>query len=265
MKRQSPSTQKKRNRSNDNRVAGEMTLKELMYFKHTPAYVPSNEFKDQMEMEDLFSADQPMTAKELQISQAQSKLRDSVLNVNMDDILREIDVLLQSPVSSQTQSRKSLKWVEALDELYQEFLHRSKYVPVTDYPGSPLSLSLSSLSNTSSPLSVDSQLRKKRRLPNKVTRSNRSTKYNAWMEPNPKPNPKPLIYKENPLNHSLKNPVQTQILSPRKTGKTGKKPERPLTASVIERLTEPRFSQSSSFGFSDKGPMRKSELNTSKD
>lgn len=247
----------KRIRPNDNRVAGEMTLKELMYFKHTPAYVPSNEFKDQMEMEDFVSADQPMTADELNISRAQSKLRDSVLNVNMDDILREIDVLLQSPVSSQTQSRKSLKWVEALDELYQEFLHRSKYVPVTDYPGSPSPLS--SLSNSSSPLSLDSQLRKKRRLPNKVTRSNRSTNYHAWMEPNPKP----LIYKENPLNHSLKNPVQTQILSPRK--KTGKKPERPLTASVIERLTEPRFSQSSSFGFSDKGPMRKSELNTSKD
>ena len=259
MKRQPPSTQKKRNRSNDNRVAGEMTLKELMYFKHTPAYVPSNEFKDQMEMEDLFSADQPMTAKELQISQAQSKLRDSVLNVNMDDILREIDVLLQSPVSSQTQSRKSLKWVEALDELYQEFLHRSKYVPVTDYPGSPLSLSLSSLSNSSSPLSLDSELRNKRRLPNKVTRSNRSTKYHAWMEPNP--NPKPLTYQENPFKHSLKNPVQTQILSPRKTGK---KRKRPLTASDIEDLTKPKFSLSSSSGFSDKGPMRKSELMSSR-
>jgi hypothetical protein len=76
------------------------------------------------------------------------------------------------------------------------------------------------------------------------------------MEPNP--NPKPLTYQKNPFNHSLKNPVQTQILSPRK--KTGKK-RKVMTASVIEDLTKPKFSLSSSSGFSDKGPMHKSELN----
>jgi hypothetical protein len=246
MKRQPPSTQKKRNRPKDNRVAGEMTLKELMYFKHTPAYVPSNEFKDQMEIDDLFPVDQPMNKNELQISLAQSKLRDSVLNVNMDDILREIDVLLKSS-SGQTKSRTSLKWVERLDQLYHDFLYRSIYVQAKDYPGSPSS-------NSISPSSVDSQLHKKQRLPRKVTRSNRSTKpvqvYNAWMEQKPTQQ-----MNVNTFNHSLKNPVQTQISSPRK------KNARPITASDIEHLTKPKFRPSSSSVFSDKGSMRKSELN----
>jgi hypothetical protein len=75
------------------------------------------------------------------------------------------------------------------------------------------------------------------------------------MEPNP--NPKPLMYQENPFNHSLKNPEQTQILSQRKKPKV-------MTASDIEHKTERKFSPASSSGFSDsKGHMRKSELNLS--
>ena len=128
----------KLNKKRKNRVVGEMSLKELIYFKHTPLDVPSNEFKDEMDLHDAMHIGQPLALDDLHVSREEAKLRESVLNVNLDDMFRELDMLLKSSESSANPPK--LKWVDALDQLYHDFLHRSKLSsPV--YPGSPSPLS----------------------------------------------------------------------------------------------------------------------------
>jgi len=218
------------------RVAGKMTLKEFMY-RHTPLDAPSNEFKDEMYMKDAMHQGEPLSLEDLRVSQN----RDSVLNVNLDEMLREIDVLLHSSESN----KPNLKWVDALDQLYHDFLHRSK-VQSPIYPGSPLPLSS---------ISVNSQLGKRRR-PNKTVRSKPpQIMVNQWVD-----EWKPAA----PTRNDLQNPQQTQISPPRHMRKQTQNNRRPLSASDIHRLTakSPRRSRSSSIGStSSKGSLHLSELN----
>lgn len=230
-----PKPSKKRDR-----VAGKMTLKEFMY-RHTPLDAPSNEFKDEMAIKDEFHIGQPLALDDLQVSPEQSKLRESVLNTNLDEMLREIDVLLHSSGSN----KPNLKWVDALDQLYHDFLHRSK-VQSPIYPGSPSPLSS---------ISVNSQLGKRQR-PN-MTRSNRYPQImvNQWVD-----EWKPAA----PTRNDLQNPQQTQISPPRHMRKQTQNNRRPLSASDIHRLTakKQRRSRSSSIGStSSKGSLHLSEFN----
>ena len=217
------------------RVAGKMTLKEFMY-RHTPLDAPSNEFKDEMYMKDAMHKGEPLALEDLRVSQN----RDSVLNVNLDEMLREIDVLLHSSPSNQ-----NLKWVDALDQLYHDFLHRSK-VQSPIYPGSP-----SPLSN----ISANSQLGKRRR-PNKTVRSKPpQIMVNQWMNDIPAA----------PTRNDLQNPQQTKISPPRKITEKKRNNKRPLSGSDIYLLTakSPRRSKSSSVGSNNsKGSLHLSELKT---
>ena len=237
-----------KSKSRKTRVAGKMTLKEFMY-RHTPLDAPSNDFKDQMDFNDAMHIGQPLALDDLKVSPKQANLRDSVLNVNMDEMLREIDVLLQSSASS----KPKLKWVDALDQLYHDFLHRSKLQsPI--YLGSP-----SPLSNSSH----NSQLRKRHR-PNKTARS---TRVNPWTKAN---NMQENHYPVQ-THHHLQNPKMTKISPYRKShGKQNTKRKRKLlTASDIERLTENKTHKSSSgthksssgTSTNSKGSMHISELN----
>jgi hypothetical protein len=220
-----------------NRVAGKMTLKEFMY-RHTPLDAPSNEFKDEMDFNDAIHKGQPLSLEDLRVSQN----RDSVLNVNLDDMLREIDVLLKSSSSNQ-----KLKWVDALDQLYHNFLNRPKLEsPI--YPGSP---SLSPLSNISS----NSQLGKRHR-PNKTVRSKPpQIMVNQWMNDIPE-------WNQAPKHHDLQNPQITKISPPRNISKKYNK-KRKLTGSDIYRLTAKKLhrSKSSSVGSNNtNGSLHLSEL-----
>jgi hypothetical protein len=229
-------------KSRKNRVAGKMTLEELMHKRHTPLDAPSNEFKDEMDFNDDMNLGQPLALDDLHVSHQQSNLRESVLNVNLDEMLREINVLLHTSSSS----KPNLKWVDALDQLYHDFLHRSKLEPPV-YHGSP---SLSQVSN----ISADSHLRKRPR-PNTGTRSKRpQIMMNQWTNNTQLSNPVPK-------HRDLQNPEKTQISPHRNI--TQKRKERPFTGSDIEFLTRAKRSQSSS-GFSNnsKGSMHLSELNS---
>jgi hypothetical protein len=186
------------NKKRKTRVVGKMSLKELIYFKYTPLDVPSNEFKDEMDLHDAMHIGQPLSLDDLRVSPEEAKLRESVLNVNMDELFRELDVLLQSSESSANPPK--LKWVDALDQLYDDFLHRSKLSsPV--YPGSP-----SPLSN----VSANSQLGKRIRPKEPV-----------------RPNPHPIMINQWVARTKHKN-------SPAKTHNKRQK----LTGSDIHRLTE---------------------------
>jgi hypothetical protein len=219
----------------DQRVAGKMTLRELLNFKHTPDYVPSNEKKDDMALEDENHQGAKLSMSDL------TGLKTDVLNTNFDDMMKEIDALLQS-----SPKNSSLKWIAALDQLYQDFLYRTKHnmSELSPYTGSPVS-SQSSLN--------ESPLRKKHR---RVTQSNHEESRARALD----------------LRYAW--PEQSQHYSPPKVGKSSNKrhtnkqssnKNKKLTASDITRLTEGNRSVSSirsSSGFSDKGRLKLSDLNT---
>lgn len=210
------------------RVAGKMTVGEFMY-RHTPLDAPSNDLKDQMDFNDIMHIGKPLVLEDLTGSPGQSKLRESVLNTNLDEMLLEIDALLRSSGSS----HPNLKWVDALDQLYHDFLHRSK-LPSPIYPGSPSPLSISS---------ANSDLNKKRR------RS--PIKFQQLFGHIPSPVQRDTPFKKHKQNN--------------KSSRRNANNKRPLTGSDIHRFTEQpiRRSQSSSrLSNNSKGSIHLSELNS---